>query len=107
MNVADRKASPNQQNVARSRKHVVLNVSKYRPPERGHVLFETGYGPSVFRTSGPSKEVCAHDMIRALFTDQRHFRRGWCAFRRSGRMRKGVPSKRPDPEALAEHLQNH
>ena len=63
----------------------VLKRYEKAPPEKGYVLFETGYGPSGLPHIGTFGEVARTTMVRNAFraqspTDSRHF---WPAHRRN------------------------
>ncbi len=45
----------------------VLGRLKGKPPEKGYVLFETGYGPSGLPHIGTFQEVCRTSMVRLAF----------------------------------------
>jgi len=78
---------------------------KGKTPEKGYVLFETGYGPSGLPHIGTFGEVARTTMIRRAFelicdTPTRLI----CFSDDVDGMRK-VPDNVPDPVALREHLQ--
>ncbi|EKE45316.1 lysyl-tRNA synthetase [Oceaniovalibus guishaninsula JLT2003] len=75
------------------------------PPEKGHVLFETGYGPSGLPHLGTFGEVARTTMIRRAFeilTDTPT--RLICFSDDLDGMRK-IPGNVPDPDALRPYLQ--
>ncbi len=76
-------------------------------PDKGHVLFETGYGPSGLPHIGTFGEVVRTTMVRNAFralTDDRVPTRLLCVSDDMDGMRK-VPDNVPNREMLAEHLQ--
>ena len=73
-------------------------------PEKGFVLFETGYGPSGLPHIGTFGEVARTNMVRNAFTqitDMPH--RMFCFSDDMDGMRK-VPDNLPNQEMLTEHL---
>ncbi|MFN3262400.1 MAG: lysine--tRNA ligase [Pikeienuella sp.] len=82
-------------------------VKRYEkaPPEKGHVLFETGYGPSGLPHIGTFGEVARTTMIRRAFELLSDIpTRLLCFSDDMDGMRK-VPDNVPNPEMLREHLQ--
>ncbi|MDT8344871.1 MAG: lysine--tRNA ligase [Thermohalobaculum sp.] len=76
-----------------------------RPPEKGYVLFETGYGPSGLPHIGTFGEVARTTMIRHAFETISDIpTRLLCFSDDLDGMRK-VPENVPNPEMLREHLQ--
>lgn len=75
------------------------------PPEKGYVLFETGYGPSGLPHIGTFGEVARTTMIRRAFEAISDIpTRLLCFSDDMDGMRK-VPDNVPQPEMLREHLQ--
>ena len=82
-------------------------VKRYEkaPPAKGHVLFETGYGPSGLPHIGTFGEVARTTMIRRAFELISDIpTRLICLSDDVDGMRK-VPDNVPNPEMLREHLQ--
>ncbi|MFV0475263.1 MAG: lysine--tRNA ligase [Pikeienuella sp.] len=82
-------------------------VKRYEkaPPAKGHVLFETGYGPSGLPHIGTFGEVARTSMIRRAFELMSDIpTRLLCFSDDMDGMRK-VPDNVPNQEMLREHLQ--
>ncbi len=82
-------------------------VKRYEkaPPEKGFVLFETGYGPSGLPHIGTFGEVLRTTMVRRAFEILSDIpTRLYCFSDDMDGLRK-VPDNVPQPEMLAEHLQ--
>ncbi|SMY05895.1 lysine--tRNA ligase [Flavimaricola marinus] len=75
------------------------------PPEKGHVLFETGYGPSGLPHIGTFGEVLRTTMIRRAFEVISDIPTRLICFSDDLDGMRKVPSNVPNPEALKEHLQ--
>ncbi|WP_116131464.1 lysine--tRNA ligase [Tropicimonas sp. IMCC34043] len=83
----------------------VLKRYETTPPEKGYVLFETGYGPSGLPHIGTFGEVARTTMIRHAFTQISDIpTRLFCFSDDLDGMRK-VPDNVPNQEMLREHLQ--
>ncbi len=83
----------------------VLKRYEKKAPEKGHVLFETGYGPSGLPHIGTFGEVQRTTMIRRAFEVISDIpTRLLCFSDDMDGMRK-VPDNVPAPEMLREHLQ--
>jgi len=67
-------------------------VERYskKPPEKGYVLFETGYGPSGLPHIGTFGEVVRTSMVRHAFTTLSDIPTGYSAFGRHGRAAQGA-----------------
>ena len=76
-----------------------------QPPEKGHVLFETGYGPSGLPHLGTFGEVARTSMVRRAFAALRPDipTRLVCVSDDMDGLRK-VPSNIPNQEAMQAHL---
>jgi lysyl-tRNA synthetase class 1 len=74
-------------------------------PEKGHVLFETGYGPSGLPHIGTFGEVARTTMIRRAFELISDIPTRLICFSDDVDGMRKVPSNVPNPEVLAEHLQ--
>lgn len=74
-------------------------------PKKGHVLFETGYGPSGLPHIGTFGEVARTTMIRRAFQVLSDIPTRLICFSDDMDGMRKVPGNVPNPEALAEHLQ--
>ena len=75
------------------------------PPEKGHVLFETGYGPSGLPHIGTFGEVLRTTMIRRAFEVISDIPTRLICFSDDMDGMRKVPGNVPNREALADHLQ--
>jgi len=75
------------------------------PPEKGYVLFETGYGPSGLPHIGTFGEVARTTMIRRAFEAISDIPTRLICFSDDMDGMRKVPGNVPNPEALQEHLQ--
>ncbi|QIE45615.1 lysine--tRNA ligase [Pseudohalocynthiibacter aestuariivivens] len=75
------------------------------PPEKGYVLFETGYGPSGLPHIGTFGEVARTTMIRRAFEIISDIPTKLICFSDDLDGMRKVPGNVPNPEALQEHLQ--
>ncbi|MEM1382770.1 MAG: lysine--tRNA ligase [Pseudomonadota bacterium] len=75
------------------------------PPEKGYVLFETGYGPSGLPHIGTFGEVARTTMVRRAFEALSDIPTKLICFSDDMDGMRKVPENVPNPEALAEHLQ--
>jgi lysyl-tRNA synthetase class 1 len=75
------------------------------PPEKGHVLFETGYGPSGLPHIGTFGEVARTTMIRRAFEVISDIPTRLICFSDDLDGMRKVPDNVPDPEGLRAHLQ--
>lgn len=83
----------------------ILKRYEKKPPEKGYVLFETGYGPSGLPHIGTFGEVARTTMIRRAFEVISDIpTRLFCFSDDMDGMRK-VPGNVPQQEMLQEHLQ--
>jgi lysyl-tRNA synthetase, class I len=78
---------------------------KDKAPEKGYVLFETGYGPSGLPHIGTFGEVARTTMIRRAFETISDIPTRLICFSDDMDGMRKVPDNVPDPVALAEHLQ--
>ena len=83
----------------------VLKRYETGPPEKGHVLFETGYGPSGLPHIGTFGEVLRTTMIRRAFETISDIPTRLVCFSDDLDGMRKVPGNVPDPESLAPHLQ--
>ncbi|MEM6741941.1 MAG: lysine--tRNA ligase [Pseudomonadota bacterium] len=74
-------------------------------PEKGHVLFETGYGPSGLPHIGTFGEVLRTTMVRRAFEVISDIPTRLVCFSDDLDGMRKVPENVPDPEALRAHLQ--
>jgi hypothetical protein len=75
------------------------------PPEKGHVLFETGYGPSGLPHIGTFGEVARTTMIRRAFEVISDIPTRLICFSDDMDGMRKVPGNVPNQEMLREHLQ--
>ena len=82
-------------------------VARYKGkmPEKGYVLFETGYGPSGLPHIGTFGEVARTTMIRRAFEAISDIPTRLICFSDDVDGMRKVPDNVPDPVALREHLQ--
>ena len=82
-------------------------VARYKgkAPEKGYVLFETGYGPSGLPHIGTFGEVARTTMIRRAFAEISDTPTRLICFSDDLDGMRKVPDNVPDPVALREHLQ--
>jgi lysyl-tRNA synthetase class 1 len=82
-------------------------VKRYEkaPPAKGHVLFETGYGPSGLPHIGTFGEVARTTMIRRAFELISDIPTRLICFSDDVDGMRKVPENVPNPEMLREHLQ--
>jgi len=75
------------------------------PPEKGYVLFETGYGPSGLPHIGTFGEVARTTMIRRAFETISDIPTRLICFSDDMDGMRKVPDNVPNPDMLREHLQ--
>ncbi|WP_417601244.1 lysine--tRNA ligase [Pararhodobacter oceanensis] len=75
------------------------------PPEKGHVLFETGYGPSGLPHIGTFGEVARTSMIRRAFEEISDIPTRLVCFSDDMDGMRKVPDNVPNREMLLENLQ--
>jgi len=82
-------------------------VKRYEkaPPAKGHVLFETGYGPSGLPHIGTFGEVARTTMIRRAFELISDIPTRLICFSDDVDGMRKVPENVPNPDMLREHLQ--
>src|SRR4051812_9945625 len=73
-------------------------------PEKGHVLFETGYGPSGLPHIGTFNEVLRTTMVRRAFETLSDIPTRLIAFSDDMDGLRKVPDNVPNKEMLTEHL---
>ncbi|GAA6201030.1 lysine--tRNA ligase [Aquicoccus sp. SU-CL01552] len=83
----------------------VLKRYQKVPPEKGYVLFETGYGPSGLPHIGTFGEVLRTTMIRRAFEAISDIPTKMICFSDDLDGMRKVPGNVPDQEMLKEHLQ--
>ena len=83
----------------------VLKRYQKAPPEKGYVLFETGYGPSGLPHIGTFGEVARTTMIKRAFELISDIPTKLICFSDDLDGMRKVPGNVPDPERLQEHLQ--
>src|SRR6201987_5515811 len=81
-------------------------VARYkdRPPAKGYVLFETGYGPSGLPHIGTFGEVVRSTMVRQAFQRLSDLPTRLFAFSDDMDGLRKVPTNVPNPEIGAHHL---
>ncbi|MBT3559273.1 MAG: lysine--tRNA ligase [Rhodospirillales bacterium] len=82
----------------------VLKRIKDTTPEKGYVLFETGYGPSGLPHIGTFGEVARTSMVRHAFEQLSDIPTKLIAFSDDMDGFRKVPTNLPNQEMLAEHL---
>ena len=83
----------------------VLKRYEKAPPAKGHVLFETGYGPSGLPHIGTFGEVARTTMIRRAFELISDIPTRLICFSDDMDGMRKVPDNVPDPRQLDQHLQ--
>ena len=83
----------------------ILKRYKDGPPKKGHVLFETGYGPSGLPHIGTFGEVARTTMVRRAFEVLSDIPTRLVCFSDDLDGMRKVPGNVPDRAMLAEHLQ--
>ena len=76
-----------------------------RVPEKGHVLFQTGYGPSGLPHIGTFGEVARTTMVRRAFELISDIPTRLVCFSDDMDGMRKIPENVPNPEMLREHLQ--
>src|ERR1700748_1196890 len=75
-----------------------------KPPEKGYVLFETGYGPSGLPHIGTFAEVARTTMVREAFKKICDIPTKLICFSDDMDGLRKVPSNLPNQEIIASHL---
>jgi len=83
----------------------LLDRVRRNPPAKGHVLLETGYGPSGLPHIGTFGEVARTTMIRTAFEAIADIPARLVCFSDDLDGMRKVPDNVPHPEMLREHLQ--
>ncbi|WP_425071315.1 lysine--tRNA ligase [Sagittula sp. S175] len=83
----------------------ILKRYEKAPPEKGYVLFETGYGPSGLPHIGTFGEVARTSMIRRAFHEISDIPTRLICFSDDMDGMRKVPGNVPQQEMLREHLQ--
>jgi lysyl-tRNA synthetase, class I len=83
----------------------LLKRYEQAPPAKGHVLFETGYGPSGLPHIGTFGEVARTTMIRRAFEVISDIPTRLVCFSDDLDGMRKVPDNVPEPASLREHLQ--
>ena len=83
----------------------VLKRYQKAPPEKGYVLFETGYGPSGLPHIGTFGEVARTTMVMRAFQEISDIPTKLVCFSDDLDGLRKVPSNVPNPELLEPHLQ--
>ncbi|MGB1336382.1 lysine--tRNA ligase [Planktomarina sp.] len=83
----------------------ILKRFEKKSPEKGYVLFETGYGPSGLPHIGTFGEVARTSMIMRAFQELSDLPTRLVCFSDDLDGMRKVPGNVPNPESLTEHLQ--
>ena len=83
----------------------VLKRYEKAPPEKGYVLFETGYGPSGHTHIGTFGEVARTTMVMRAFREISDIPTKLICFSDDLDGMRKIPGNVPHPERLEEHLQ--
>jgi len=83
----------------------ILKRFQNKPPEKGYVLFETGYGPSGLPHIGTFGEVARTTMIMRAFQELSDLPTRLVCFSDDLDGMRKVPGNVPNTERLVEHLQ--
>ena len=83
----------------------ILKRFEKKPPEKGYVLFETGYGPSGLPHIGTFGEVARTTMIMRAFQELSDIPTRLVCFSDDLDGMRKVPGNVPNSERLTEHLQ--
>ena len=83
----------------------ILERFEKNSPEKGYVLFETGYGPSGLPHIGTFGEVARTSMIMRAFQELSDLPTRLVCFSDDLDGMRKVPGNVPNPESLTEHLQ--
>ncbi len=83
----------------------ILKRYKKEGPEKGYVLFETGYGPSGLPHIGTFGEVSRTSMVMRAFQEISDYPTKLVCFSDDLDGMRKVPSNVPNAESLTEHLQ--
>lgn len=75
-----------------------------KPPAKGHVVFETGYGPSGLPHIGTFQEVCRTAMVRLAFRNLSDLPTRLICFSDDMDGLRKVPGNVPQPEMLAKYI---
>ena len=75
-----------------------------KTPEKGYVLFETGYGPSGLPHIGTFGEVVRTQMVRRAFTEISDAPTRLFAFSDDMDGMRSVPDNIPNADMLSEHI---
>ncbi len=83
----------------------VLKRYEKAPPEKGYVLFETGYGPSGLPHIGTFGEVARTTMVKRAFEEISDIPTKLVCFSDDLDGMRKVPGNVPNPQVLEQHLQ--
>lgn len=83
----------------------VLKRYEKAPPEKGYVLFETGYGPSGLPHIGTFGEVARTSMVMRAFQEMSDIPAKLICFSDDLDGMRKVPGNVPNPDALQQYLQ--
>ena len=82
----------------------ILEHVQYKTPQKGYVLFETGYGPSGLPHIGTFAEVARTTMIRSAFKTLSDIPTRLICFSDDMDGMRKVPENVPNPEMLYPHM---
>ena len=82
----------------------IIERYEKEPPDKGFVLFETGYGPSGLPHIGTFGEVARTTMVRHAFRQMSDLPTKLVAFSDDMDALRSVPANVPNQEMLASHL---
>ena len=82
----------------------IIERYEKEPPDKGFVLFETGYGPSGLPHIGTFGEVARTTMVRHAFRQMSDLPTKLVAFSDDMDALRSVPTNVPNQEMLASHL---
>ena len=83
----------------------ILKRYARRPPEKGYVLFETGYGPSGLPHIGTFGEIARTTMVMRAFNVISDIPTKLICFSDDLDGMRKIPGNVPNAESLEEHLQ--
>ena len=82
----------------------ILEKINYKTPEKGYVLFETGYGPSGLPHIGTFAEVARTTMVRNAFEKLSDIPTKLICFSDDLDGLRKVPSNIPNPEVIEKYM---
>ncbi len=82
----------------------IFNALEGKVPDKGYVLFETGYGPSGLPHIGTFGEVVRTNMVRRAFEDKYNIKTKIFVISDDMDGMRKIPSNLPNQDMLTEHL---